>query len=1268
MSSTNEELWSLNTKFLRVVDMKKMLKDIGSYNCFKNKDEYLKRIKTYKKCFNFPWRKDQQEVIDNFKKFDKKNYVVHAVFGAGKCHAKDTKIIMYDGSVKRVQDIEVGEFLMGDDSTPREVLSLARGVDKMYEIIPIKGYSYIVNEPHILCLKVTGYPCITHEERRHAYYVKWVENNKMVSKSFTYKKHSIEDKIIKKEEGQNFLNNINNEQILELSVKDYLNVPKGIRSMLKGYKVPINFSEKQLPFDPYMIGYWLGDGQSEGTRITSQDSTVLYYFLKNLGKYNLILTYIDQYDYNINSGLNPKDKFKACNIFLSTLQDLNLINNKHIPEIYKCNSRENRLKLLAGLIDSDGYLSENDGYEFTQKNEKVMDDVIFLCRSLGFACYKSIKNKGKEFRIMINGEGIDKIPVLIPRKKSPPRRQIKDVLSVGIKEVKYIGEDNYYGFTIDGNSRYLLEDFTVTHNTTLLLGLLINGIFKGLFKPEEIMFISFNISIKNEIKRKLKDYGVSNKVSVRTFDSIIYEICKIGKYKYLDLPNFEGKRKFVYELCFDKEFTHIPSYQPKIIFIDECQDLEMQTLVILKHFFPNSKYVFAGDIFQSIQKEPRESILWHFMNAPEDNDTYKIYMSETPRVPPKTLETIKQALKIYYPEFKDKINNWKSGNTISDENIEWRRFNSYTHIFSDLKEFLKTHSPKETMILTFSAAITVRGGMGDIARVRRYMLENNIKVNTDHKKLDPDTYFLSTSNSSKGLERDYVIIFLTFPLERAFVHLSNDVVVNLITVALTRAKKKVIMYVPAYEDKYTQVLSIFEKCPEPNKKKIIDGKILKEFKFQDYIDIEHCVTALIRIGIIKYDTRIKLKEHTKVFNFGKIFDEDMSYKTAPIITEEERCFVGVLIENLITSTWVGKWPKIVLDEKVSANPMYAHILTRVSNSIKKYNIFMRNNSFNDQNQFEGIYMYSQAHSALSNKIFMRLSDGLVLNLKNYWKKLKPKSYLMKPHAPKLKIQVPVQMPWITGIADSITVDEDGKTTSLYEIKASQLMEWKDDALLQIICYALMTGKSWSRLHLLNPFRNEKISYYFDTKNILTLRKELLNDILIWNTNAMMAKMYPKTKDNKKMTVTNTLFINLYKNEKEEVTQASIINMLSPIKAEILYNKYVTSGLKKTKDMKKEDRFACESNITEEELIFEVNKILKSEVHKDKVLLTFDDYKEIEIFTNSIKNHYRLQKFEDIVNFLEYKRNENLNYSADFTDSFVQNIFCISYLFLKNHFV
>jgi intein/homing endonuclease len=68
-----------------------------------------------------------------------------------------------------------------------------------------------------------------------------------------------------------------------------------------------------------------------------------------------------------------------------------MINNKHIPHIYKCNSSENRLKLLAGLIDSDGHLIKNGGYEFTQKNEKLMDDVIYLARSLGFSCNKKVK-------------------------------------------------------------------------------------------------------------------------------------------------------------------------------------------------------------------------------------------------------------------------------------------------------------------------------------------------------------------------------------------------------------------------------------------------------------------------------------------------------------------------------------------------------------------------------------------------------------------------------------------------------------------------------------------------------------------------------------------------------------------------------------------------------------------------------------------------------------------------------------------------------------
>jgi len=74
--------------------------------------------------------------------------------GRGKCLGKDTPILMYDGSIKKVQNILVGDILMGDDFTGREVLSLARGKEQMYKVMEKDSNRfYIVNESHILSLK-----------------------------------------------------------------------------------------------------------------------------------------------------------------------------------------------------------------------------------------------------------------------------------------------------------------------------------------------------------------------------------------------------------------------------------------------------------------------------------------------------------------------------------------------------------------------------------------------------------------------------------------------------------------------------------------------------------------------------------------------------------------------------------------------------------------------------------------------------------------------------------------------------------------------------------------------------------------------------------------------------------------------------------------------------------------------------------------------------------------------------------------------------------
>ena len=318
------------------------------------------------------------------------NYIggnIISEIGTGKCHAKDTPILMSDGSIKKVQDIQKGELLMGDDSTPRKVLSLARGQDLMYDIIPVKGEKYTVNQAHILCLKVLGKPTINITKGKYKYYnIRWVENNKYNSKNFPLNKEI---------EAKEFLKNVKHQDIIEIAVKDYIKLPQNVKNLLKGYKVPVDFCEKKLHLDPYMIGLWLGDGMSNGPEITNQDSTIIKYFKTNLEQYKCYLQFKDdktnKYTYRINGDGSRKTD---SNYFMNILNKYNLINNKHIPHIYKCNSRENRLKLLAGLIDSDGSLDSSGCYDFIQKSEKLIDDVIYLAHSLGFACYKSIQKKG----------------------------------------------------------------------------------------------------------------------------------------------------------------------------------------------------------------------------------------------------------------------------------------------------------------------------------------------------------------------------------------------------------------------------------------------------------------------------------------------------------------------------------------------------------------------------------------------------------------------------------------------------------------------------------------------------------------------------------------------------------------------------------------------------------------------------------------------------------------------------------------------------------
>ena len=416
---------------------------------------------------------------------------LHSEPGCGKCLAKGTKVLMFDGNLKNVEDIQVGDVIMGDDSTPRNILALGRGKDQMYRVDDVKGETYTVNSEHILTLKYTNSKVIQDDKKQNRYRVKWFDKNKIsiVSKNFSYK-NDIKEEVY--EDAKEFLDSIIEDKICDISIKDYLKLSKNLKEDLKGIYTGIEFKEKELDFDPYILGLWLGDGHHADTGITNQDSSIIKYLKENLGKYNCYLQHSDNYDYRINSCDTSK---KGCNYMMNMLRKHNLIKNKHIPHIYKCNSRENRLKLLAGLIDSDGCLTNNNtGFEISQSidHEKLLDDIEYLCRSLGFSCikskkttswiYKGIKNKGVAWRLNISGYGLHEVPTLVPRKKANERQQIKNALVSGIK-VTPVGYADYYGFEIDGNKRFVLGNFIITHNTALIrrgLSQCLNRPFKSL--------------------------------------------------------------------------------------------------------------------------------------------------------------------------------------------------------------------------------------------------------------------------------------------------------------------------------------------------------------------------------------------------------------------------------------------------------------------------------------------------------------------------------------------------------------------------------------------------------------------------------------------------------------------------------------------------------------------------------------------------------------------------------------------------------------------
>lgn len=394
---------------------------------------------------------------------------VLAEAGTG-CHAAGQLILMHDGRRQRVEDILEGQRLAGPDGKPRRVLRIVQGEDELVEIVPVKGEPWKVNLDHILTLVRTNREARGAKTRRDC------------------------------KDGE----------IVDVSVREWLTWSKKKKHLYKLFRRPCDFYLIQPPIkiEPYHLGLLLGDGLlGPSVNICKVDKEIEAEARKLAQTFGLNLRVereATRGTYHLAAIPGKK------NFLFAELKRLKLwmkrSGEKFIPERYLIGHQWERWEILAGLIDTDGSKTSG-GYEYVSKSPRLADDVAFVARSLGLAAYVTKTRKrwqngiGDYYRVSISGD-FSELPLRLERKKVSPRAQKKNVLRTGFT-VRRTGErGKYYGFALDGDGRFLLGDFTVTHNTGKSFGSLAPVVRSLKNRGGKAVYVTANIALQEQIVRK----------------------------------------------------------------------------------------------------------------------------------------------------------------------------------------------------------------------------------------------------------------------------------------------------------------------------------------------------------------------------------------------------------------------------------------------------------------------------------------------------------------------------------------------------------------------------------------------------------------------------------------------------------------------------------------------------------------------------------------------------------------------------------------------
>ena len=259
------------------------------------------------------------------------------------------------------------------------------------------------------------------------------------------------------------------------------------------YRIPVPtincWQTSNFVLEPYLLGVLLGDGS-----LTGKSIDVSIYEEDIYNKVNSILNSMGYKLSKKSSNPTIKDYSIVQNIFTYSNQvlpktgfkqyidELNLnckSIEKHIPKQYLYTVVENRIKLLQGLIDTDGYVDKNGLVYFYTSSKQLSEDFAFLVRSLG-GTDTIVKKQGKYCKKGHHKEYVkcneyyvhnlkfnNNFPFCSSKKHLAKIKQRQFGPMRRIVKIEYVGEQECQCIKVSSpDETYITNDLIVTHNTT----------------------------------------------------------------------------------------------------------------------------------------------------------------------------------------------------------------------------------------------------------------------------------------------------------------------------------------------------------------------------------------------------------------------------------------------------------------------------------------------------------------------------------------------------------------------------------------------------------------------------------------------------------------------------------------------------------------------------------------------------------------------------------------------------------------------------------